>query len=372
MLSLLNHVAMNGSRVSVSLTALSLQASAFTVGSLMAVYALLPMLVSIWLGRWIDRIGMRKPVLIGMGANFIGVLLPGLWPGLPALFITATVVGVGFTTFLMATQNAIGDRAEGAQRTANFSHLALGMAVSGTLGPLVAGHGIQHLGHRYAFVLLACFSLTALVFTWWRRGELTSGPHPHADASPRGHVLALLRGKPIRQVLLANVLLAMGWDLHAFIVPIYGHQIGLAAATIGNILGTFGFAVFVIRVALPWLRRHFTEWQIIRAALWIGGLTFALFPFVKHASLLFVLAFALGLALGGAQPSVLSLLHAISPPGRTGEVLGLRIALLNLSHVALPLFFGGLGTAIGLPVVFWSLAGGLLAGGWLAPGKAAR
>lgn len=363
---------MNGSRVSVSLTALSLHASPLTVGSLMAVYAVLPMLASIWLGRLIDRVGMRQPVLFGMTATCLGVVLPALWQSLPALFVTAAVVGIGFTTCLMAMQNAIGERAQGALRTANFSALALGMAVSGTLGPLVAGHGIQNLGYRWAFALLACFALVALLYTLPRRASLPSGPHPHKPVGEDVHVIALLRGKAMRHVLMANVLLAMGWDLHQFMIPIYGHQLGLSPATIGNILGTFSVAVFLIRLGLPWLQRRFRDWEIIRGALVVGGLTFVLFPLAKEASYLFALAFVLGLALGSSQPSVLSLLHAAAPAGRTGEVLGLRIAVLNFSQFALPLFFGGLGTAIGLPVVFWSLAGSLLAGGWLAAGKTAR
>jgi MFS family permease len=64
-ITLLNHCVFAGMRVSVSLYAIHLHATPFTVGVLMALYALLPMLSAISMGRLIDRIGARVPMLIG-------------------------------------------------------------------------------------------------------------------------------------------------------------------------------------------------------------------------------------------------------------------------------------------------------------------
>ncbi|TMH76346.1 MAG: MFS transporter, partial [Betaproteobacteria bacterium] len=58
-ITLLNHCVFAGMRVSVSLYAIHLHATPFTVGVLMALYALLPMLSAVSMGRLIDRIGAR-------------------------------------------------------------------------------------------------------------------------------------------------------------------------------------------------------------------------------------------------------------------------------------------------------------------------
>ena len=65
LLGIANHSVLSGSRVIVSLDALSRGASPFTVGVLMALYALLPMLLAGAAGRFSDRVGTRAPRLIG-------------------------------------------------------------------------------------------------------------------------------------------------------------------------------------------------------------------------------------------------------------------------------------------------------------------
>ncbi|MCW5606208.1 MAG: MFS transporter, partial [Burkholderiales bacterium] len=61
----LNHSGFGGSRVVVALYALELGASQFTIGVLMALYALLPMLLAVYVGKLADRVGARLPMMIG-------------------------------------------------------------------------------------------------------------------------------------------------------------------------------------------------------------------------------------------------------------------------------------------------------------------
>ena len=70
----------------------------------------------------------------------------------------------------------------------------------------------------------------------------------------------------------------------------------------------------------------------------------------------------MGLGLSG--PLSLSLLHDASPPDRIGEVVGLRVMLMNSSQTAVPLFAGAIGAALGVAPVFWVLAAALLAGSY--------
>ena len=74
-----------------------------------------------------------------------------------------------------------------------------------------------------------------------------------------------------------------------------------------------------------------------------------------------LLSFVLGLGLGSAQPVIMSLLYAASPPGRQGEAVGLRTSLLNGSHTS-SLASGAASTAVGMAPVFWVLAACLLGG----------
>ncbi|MDP1716519.1 MAG: MFS transporter, partial [Burkholderiales bacterium] len=76
--------------------------------------------------------------------------------------------------------------------------------------------------------------------------------------------------------------------------------------------------------------------------------------------------FGIGLALGWGQPLTLNLAYNRSPPGRSGEVTGLRLTINNMTHISVPLAAGVLGTILGVAPVFWASAALLVASGMLA------
>jgi len=117
---------------------------------------------------------------------------------------------------------------------------------------------------------------------------------------------------------------------------------------------------------MPWLSRHFTEWQVLTYTLINTTAAFVLFPLFSSLAPLMGVAFLLGLGLGAAQPNVMSLMHSRSPEGRVGEALGLRTTIMNSSHVVLPLVFGAFGAVLGAAAMLWAMAALVGAGGGAA------
>ena len=358
------HAALNGMRIAVSLFALSHGGSAFIVGLLMSLTAILPMLLGVASGRWTDRIGARRPILVGASSVLAGALVPALFPGIPALFVTSVFIGTGFMAAQVAMQNAIGALSEPHERARNFGRMSVGMSISSFTGPLIAGLAIDHLGYRPAFAILALFPLGALLLLWRGRIRLPP-PSPHAGQHLDRNVLDLLRKRELRRLFVVSTLLAMGWDLHSFFVPIFGTKLGLSASEIGVVLATFGTATFLIRLAMRWIAGRYAEWQVLTSVMFLAGGMYLLFPFAVATWQLMILSFSLGLALGAAQPMVMALMHHVTPLGRAGEAIGLRTTLINSSSVALPLVFGAVGAAVGLTPVFWAAAFCLGTGGYL-------
>jgi MFS family permease len=365
-ITLLNHSVFAGTRVSASLYAIHLSATPFTVGVLMALYALLPMLFAVSMGRIIDRIGARTPMLIGSIAIGAGAILPFLWPGMTALYLASVTIGSGFMMYQVAAQHIVGYIGKPEDRPVNFSLSALGFSISGFLGPMIAGFGIDEIGHIATFAALAAFPLVPIAVLGLNRLRL---PQPHAHApppDPRHRVADLLRHRELLPVFVTSGLLAAAWDMFTFAIPIYGSSIDLSASSIGLVLGSFSAATFVIRVMLPALSRRLTAWPLLAASLAIAAASFLLFPLFKHASVLMAIAFLLGLGLGMSQPMVMSLLHNTVPAGRVGEAIGVRMTLVNVSQITIPLLFGALGTALGMGPVFWATALLLACGSWYA------
>lgn len=361
---MLNHVALTGGRITISLSALQLGMSTLKVGALIAVFAVLPMIFSVKAGRWVDRAGAAKPMAYGTGLLIFGTLAPAVAPNQASLLLASCCIGIGFMLHQVATQNVLG-LAEPAIRLRNFSWMSLALGASGFCGPLFGGLAIDHIGNDAAFALLALGPLTAACGLY-RMRHILAGIKPTVapgDASRR--VSELLALPALRRILLVNTILSGAWDSHLFIVPIFGVAIGLSATTIGVILAAFAAATFVIRLLLPLLQRRVRSWTLIRIAMGTAAADFMVYPLFTDVAILIALSFTLGLALGCSQPSILALLHHHSPPGRAAEAVGLRMALINGSQVSLPLTFGALGAVIGIAPLFWAYALALLAGGWL-------
>ncbi|HEV2432236.1 MAG TPA: MFS transporter [Burkholderiales bacterium] len=363
-LNALGHLAFVGARMTTTLFALELGASEAVVGVLMSLFALLPMLLSVSAGRLIDRVGPRRPLSVSLAVLALSAALPFAFPRLETLYLSATLLGVSFMYVHIAMNSVFGAHGSPEQRAVNFSWLALGFAISNSIGPLVAGYAIDDFGHASAFLVLACFPAVAVFLLWRRKRPL---PRPeHVPLGKRAGVLDLLRIPGLRHTFWVSLLLATGWDLFTFLIPLYGTRLGLSAGAIGVILATFALATLTVRIAMPVLVKKLRQWVIIFAALGISGSCYLLFPFAQSVSLLMLLSFVLGLGLGSAQPVIMSLLYAASPPGRQGEAVGLRTSLLNGSHTLIPLASGAASAAIGMAPVFWALSAFLLGGAWFA------
>jgi predicted MFS family arabinose efflux permease len=362
--TVLTHAAFNGTRLAMSLDALARGASPLAVGAIMSILAALPMLLAVSAGRLIDRIGVRRPMLCAIAFVTLSVSLPAIFPSLATLYVTAAGAGVSFMLFHISVQHAIGDGSDAATRKANFGWLALGFSISNFLGPTIAGVVIDWAGHRMAFVVATAFALTSFVLVCAKRRALSHRKHADAHQTDRS-ALELLRNSGLRRVFIVTGILASAWDVFVFVVPIYGNGIGLSASRIGMILGSFAFATFVVRLALPWLSRHLREWVIITGALATTCVCYAVFPVVGAVPMLAAVAFVLGLGLGATQPSTMSLIYATAPAGRGAEAVGLRSVVLNASSTVLPLAFGGVASISMLPV-FWSMALVIACGGWFA------
>ena len=360
-LGLLNWMCFMSSRVLMSLYAIELGASAAAIGALIALYGLGPLVLSVQAGRVSDRAGSFRPIVLGSAGLAAGLIIPYIFPGLAVLYVAALIIGVALVFLNIALQHLIAGLGDAEARTRNVSLQSLAIALGALIGPLLVGLSIDHQGHVVTFLYLAA-TVAASCIAWIAcrriipRGRVTAKPETD------GGVLGMLKQPRLRNVIISSALVVAGVDLYTFYMPIYGHSIGLSATMIGVVLGAHAAAQFVVRTLLPLLVRRWGEDPVMTASMVIAGATFLLFPFVEQVGLLLVLSFVLGLGLGVGQPLSVIMTYNRAPAGRTGEALGVRFTMVNLTHMMIPLAFGTIGSALGLVTVFLANAV-LMAGG---------
>ncbi len=359
-LCVMNHLCFTGGRVAVSLYALHLGADQFAIGTLMALYALLPLVLGVYAGRLTDRTGARMPMLLGSIGVGIATLLPALLPGMAALYISALLLGTSFHFFFVAVHGITGGVGGPENRARNYALVSLGFSAASFSGPMISGFSIDYLGHLNAFIVLSVFPLVPVALLAFKPGFVPPAAGPGHDDGRRA--LDLWRMPKLRGAFIASGILSAAWDLFQFYFPIYGHSIGLSASVIGTVIGIFAAATFTVRVFLPYIAKRYSEAEILVQGIFISAFAFVLFPFFSNAWALAGVAFILGLGVGSGQPMSMSLIYALAPKGRASEAAGLRVTVNNIAHLFIPLFFGSVGAAFGFTPV-WLTNAGLLVGG---------
>jgi MFS family permease len=363
-LGMLNWMSFMSSRVLMSLYAIELNASAATIGLLIALYGLGPLLLSVTAGKVSDRYGSYWPIVLGSAGLGVGLVIPWVFPALEVLYIAAVVLGIALVFLNIAVQHLVASLGDAEDRTRNVSLQSLAIALGGMLGPLLVGISIDHHGHVPTFLYLALI-VAASCAGWIACGRMI----PHSGRATKdpagGGVRAMLAQASLRRIIVVSGLVVAGVDLYTFYMPIYGHSLGLSATMIGVVLGAFAAATFVVRTTLPLLVRRWGEDRVMTASMALAGLTFLLFPFVHQVVLLLLLSFVLGLGLGVGQPLSVIMTYNLAPAGRAGEALGLRFSVVNLTHMVIPLAFGTIGSALGLITVFLANSALMLGGGYV-------
>jgi len=364
LLTFLTHIGYAGSRVAVALFAVDQDATPFVVGTVVSLYAVIPIALALPAGRMIDRLGFRIPLVFGTSGICVALLLPAIWPSLAVLYITAALLGVSFMAFQIATQTLAGAIAKPSERARNFNLISLGFASASFIGPLLTGFMIDQTGYARTFFVLAlplvpAIVLSALGSRWLP--ETRGGPAPAGSAASD-----LLRIRPLRNALIASAIVSSAWDLFQFFMPIYGRAQGLSATAIGTVMSAFAISIILVRVLMPFALRRAGPAQLLTYAMFVAGAAYCLFPLFHTAWTLAAVSFVLGIGCGCGQPLSLTLLYDASPKGRAAETTGMRVTANQVMHFAVPLLFGALGSAAGLAVVFITNAGFLAVGGYVS------
>lgn len=369
------HAAMAGLRLAAPLQALREGYSAWTVGLLLALFAAAPVLLALHAGRLAERHGYHRPVYLAVAVATVGMLL-ALGSSLSSghtqfllLCAAATLAGSAANLGLLTVQRTAGQAARDAtERVQIYSWLGVAPSFANVVGPVAVGLMIDAQGFTAAYAMLLLMPLLSLAPARLVP-RLQTPAFGQGGASARGATGSawnLLRAPGMKRLLTVNWLLSMCWDVHAFAVPILGHERGFSASTIGFVLGTFTLSVTLLRLVLPLIARQLQAPWVLPVAMLGTAFVFVLYPWASTPLAMAACAAVLGLTLGTVQPVMLNTLHHLTPDQRHGEALAFRSMAINASSTVMPLLFGASGAVLGAAVLFWTVGGAVGAGSWLA------
>lgn len=365
--SLFAHVTMSGGRVSASLFALQSGHGEAMAGVAYSLYCLLPALLSLHMGRWIDNVGPRRVMHISLAMMIAGLLLPVIYVSLPMVLLTAALSGFGFGSYMLAANVAVSymELEHESDRVGMLAWLQMGNSVSAVVGPSMSGLMIDHFGFRAAFGLLAVIVMGSMTLSY--RVNL---PDSVREQKTRSTGLGVMRevfsDTRLLRIYLLAMTISMSSDGFAFMAPVLGHERGYSATQVGLVLSAFAAGTFAIRIVLPWLSRRFPEWRMLAIAFGLTAVVFFLLPLAHDSLLHAALGFVFGLAAGVGQPNILNLIYRAMPTGKQGEGAGLRSMMGNFMGLTGPSVYGAVASLFGAVPVFLAIACVMSVSSWQA------
>ncbi len=351
-------------RVTTSYRAIELHLPVVWLGVITATFAVLPMLLAVWLGRFLDRGHDAEAVWIGSGVFVVACAgFCFLAHSLAALLLLTALFGVGHL-FVMASQQMLCVRSAGPRgRDAAFGNYVVGSAVGQGLGPYVVAwiggaSTLPATGKLFGVALI--ISLLSLVTA----SAIRPAPRPAVPVTNREvvPVRAILRQSGLMAVLVASVITITSQDLLTIYLPLLGAEQNIDVRNIGTLLTVRSVASLVSRLSYTRMLALVARARLTLISMAAAGAGFACFALPIRLPGMYAAMTLLGFALGIA--TTLSLTNVVDVASTAmGTVMSLRITGNRLGQVALPFLASLVAAATGVAGVFAIVAVSLAASG---------
>jgi MFS family permease len=345
--------------------AMKLGVSPGLVGLIAASFAVVPLVLAVFIGRWNDRgrqfasMWLGAVVMIAAGAGL-------LWSSsMGTLLLWNAVIGLGHLMSVLGEQGLVAragsGRLDAAFGTYTFAG-TLGQAAAPALLGVVGGRAVipdtrALIGWYLATSVLLLLVTFGLART---RAAVVESERPAFGAAVR------VSG-PTRRTMTGAMLLSMlvlaAVDLIQVYLPALGVERGLSAGVIGTLLTLRASATMLSRLGLARLTARTGRTRLVVVSSLVAGVAVGLLAVPIHPAVLAVLLLVAGFALGIGQPLSMSLVALAAPAGTTSTWLALRLSANRLGQSAIPALLSALTLSIGTAGIFAVTGAALLAVG---------
>ncbi|OWY79774.1 MFS transporter [Rhodococcus sp. BUPNP1] len=355
------HAAFQSIRVLVSYRILALGGDATTIGAVTALYAIVPLIAAVRMGRAVDRGHATAILRSGIVVTTAGAGLIALSSGLPVLAAGNVVLGLGQLLVTVSGQAFVSILSPPGQLDRGFAGLTLGVSVGQAVGVPVSGviaattgDGNGSVETTGALLAMTVVSLLSLPLVLGLREPPGSG-RTAEDGAPQS-ILSMLGTKGMKPAMLSSLVVLASVDLVVAYLPLLGEQFGFGVLLVSILLTARTVASIVSRALLPWaLRRIPRRWLLVSAT--AGTIVpVALLPLVPNPWVIGALLAVCGMFWGVGQPLTMTWVVELVAPADRASALAVRLTGNRLGQVAVPMVAGAIAGVAGVASIFWVTA----------------
>ena len=336
------------------------------IGFVMGLYSGVGIVCQPLIGPWVDVIGRRPFMLLGVALNVGASLLAALANGVALLALVRVVQGLAFSTFFVGAFSYVVDIIPPAQRGWALGIYGVSGFVATAFAPLVGEWIVRRAGFRTLFLLSAALAALTVVMVWPMRER------------PRDTVLRLAPGRMraaledvVRLPMLVSVFFGLGAGTVFAFMPTFAEDLGVT--TLSLFYTGYAGAAIAVRIAGGRLIDTRGRRAVIVPSMFVQAsatlLLAALGVLVTRRSATPVVPSLVlaGLVSGGAHgflyPGLAALVTDDTPAERRAAVVGLFSAMFLVGQTTGAFLFGWVAHAAGYAVMWSALTVLLTLGG---------
>jgi predicted MFS family arabinose efflux permease len=362
-------------RVTTSYRILELGLPVVWLGIVSATYAVLPVFLAVWLGRFVDR--GHDALATWIGSAVMAVACAGLWASggsTASLLVSNALLGVG-QLFAVISQQMLCVRCSRLRsREAVFGNYMVAGAVGQGIGPLIVGWAggdatvpptqfLFAIGFFASIVALAC---VVAIRPSRRRGK----PQGGKEVTP---LRQLLRTPGLAATMVASVIAVTAGDLIVIYLPLLGAERSIDVNAIGGLLTTRAAASMAARLIYVRLIAACGRVALMVASLVLGGVAYAALAIPMPVAALYAATAMTGFGIGIATTITITSVVALTAAGARGTANSLRVTGNRIAQAAMPFGASLVAAATGAGGIFVIIAVSLLASSaavyWSRPQK---
>ena len=347
-------------RPMITYRALENGASGYEIGLISSIYALLPLLIAVPMGRWVGKFGEIPLLLIGCFSFIILGVAFAFLNNIVAIAAATSLAGVAHLSNVAASQAMVANKSAINLQDQNFGYFSfatsLGHSVGPILGGLIAGSaGVLPRSSTSAFIFAALLALLSLVPFFLFKSIKEVRTQQERDAAGAIKARDVLSRPGIKPAIWTSLSVAAANDVLVVILPLVGTEKGISPVVIGAILSIRSAAAMISRFLLGRLTKSYGSARTMNYSIFLSAL-FLFASIYANSSIALGLSMAIvGFLLGIGQPLTMSIVSKKTPVGERAMAISIRLFGNRMGQFLVPLAAGALAAPFGASSVFIGL-----------------
>ena len=364
-ITLFNSAALQASiyvvRPMITYKALELNGTGKTVGILGALYAILPVLVAVFFGKIVGRIGERAFLIIGSTGVLSSSFLLSKSNSLLTLGLLTAIAGVSHLAVMVGGQTMMANRSTHETYDRDFGYYTFSASFGQMFGPLLGGlvagsNGVLPRSTSHAFILATLISLIGLVPILLTRSLDVSIKDVVKESGVKVRVVDVMKHRGMKEAMFTSLVISTTIDILTIFIPLLGTELRITPVVVGVILGVRSAASMLSRLFLGQLSQRFSSRSTLVISTTVATFALVAMYFAKDALFLGLVIFIVGFTLGIGQPLTMAWVSKISAPQERAMAITLRLTGNRVGQFGLPIAAGLVVSALGVGSLFLGLA----------------